>query len=516
MYDLGAGTFDTAVLERTDDGFVLHGEPGGLETGGDSFDERLYAYLGRQIDPADWDALQNSNERSWRRAQADFRRWIRLAKEALSTNPRGVDIQYPGPADRDPLWLTADELHEQLRPELEKTVDELERTMRAAGIDGDRVSAVYLAGGSSKIPLVETLIVDRFGKSARLEDDRKQVVALGAAAAPTSAIAEHDEAVVDRAPAPAPASSGTEPASEPLAPARESQEAPSSVPPATPAPATPATIAPSATLASTAPPASTVAADGSSASSASGTTPPPAPPAGPGWLPPPRPAADPSGPKSRLPVIGGGIAAAVVIGLAAIALAQGGPGGASPTPPPVGQNETDAPTQPPVASDPPGITEPPVSDPPTAPPETPPPGWSDGDLSLWRSFYSIDPDVCEPPEDPAVSGGGMVLAVVECTFPPGPVDATEYLSYASTAEAENYLEFQPWDVLEDTRWSATASDGTSIGGRQMAFDWRNGAFSIAWTHDENPFAVHVMSYDGDASLLDVANQIRTVDYDPTP
>ena len=188
VYDLGAGTFDTAVLERTADGFGLVGEPGGLELGGESFDERLYQYLGRQLDPADWDALQNSTERVWRNAQADFRRWIRLAKEALSGNPRGVDVRYPGPADHDPLWLTADELNEQLRPDLAKTVDELDRTIAAAGLTPSRLAAVYLAGGSSKIPLVETLIVHRFGMSARLEDDRKQVVALGAAGAPASAL----------------------------------------------------------------------------------------------------------------------------------------------------------------------------------------------------------------------------------------------------------------------------------------------------------------------------------------
>ena len=106
VYDLGAGTFDTAVLERTAEGFVLHGQPGGMELGGDSFDERLYQHLGRQLEPADRDAIQHSEELVWRQAHADFRRWIRLAKEALSGNPRGVDVRYPGPGDHEPLWLT--------------------------------------------------------------------------------------------------------------------------------------------------------------------------------------------------------------------------------------------------------------------------------------------------------------------------------------------------------------------------------------------------------------------------
>ena len=127
----------------------------------------------------------------WRRAHADFRRWIRLAKEALSSTAGGVDLQYPGSADHEPLWLTKDEVDEVLLSALAETITVLDRTIAAAGLLGAHPRcrpSPRPAGGSSKIRLAERLIVNHFGPSARLEDDRKQVVALGAAGAPRTVI----------------------------------------------------------------------------------------------------------------------------------------------------------------------------------------------------------------------------------------------------------------------------------------------------------------------------------------
>lgn len=182
VYDLGGGTFDTAVLERESDGGFRIVATGGSEyQGGEDFDEILYRHFGELLaeDASQaWEQLRHSDERPWQKANAEFRRDVRLLKEDLSTtNARSVYVRYP--VDRE-LQLTRSELEGLLRPELERTLDELAATIQRSGSQPEELAAIYLVGGSSRIRLLPQLVRDRFGR-ADTRDDPKAVVALGAA-----------------------------------------------------------------------------------------------------------------------------------------------------------------------------------------------------------------------------------------------------------------------------------------------------------------------------------------------
>ena len=101
VYDLGAGTFDTAILQRTDTGFELHGRPGGKDgLGGERFDDLLYDHLlATQVDPDDAAKIRApGNDPGLDRASHHLPRPVRAAvKEHLSSNPDGADIAYPVP-----------------------------------------------------------------------------------------------------------------------------------------------------------------------------------------------------------------------------------------------------------------------------------------------------------------------------------------------------------------------------------------------------------------------------------
>ena len=100
VYDLGGGTFDTAVLRRTADDYELAGPPGGEEDmGGEAFDDRLFRYLGGLLAPDAWDAIQNSTERRWKQARSSFRQGVREAKEALSRDT-SYTVAVPFPVDQ--------------------------------------------------------------------------------------------------------------------------------------------------------------------------------------------------------------------------------------------------------------------------------------------------------------------------------------------------------------------------------------------------------------------------------
>jgi hypothetical protein len=180
VYDLGGGTFDVSLLRRHDSGFEPVGEPRGDEgVGGDLFDERLYRWLGEHVLPSDvWEQLTGSDVREWRYANHEFRRGITAAKEAISKTSASP-VYIPAPVDRV-VQVTRAEFEELIRPDVEVTLDMLAETLDAAGARSSDLSALFLVGGSSRIPLVAGMVRERFGR-ADFKGDPKAVVALGAA-----------------------------------------------------------------------------------------------------------------------------------------------------------------------------------------------------------------------------------------------------------------------------------------------------------------------------------------------
>ena len=129
-----------------------------------------------------WSKLRESRERSWSQANRVLLHEARRAKEILSKSP-DYELYAPPPVDRD-LHVTAEELNGLIAADLEGTVTELERTIRGAGLAPGDLAAIYLAGGSSRIPLVARLIQQRLGQLPDYLDDPKSVIVLGAARIP--------------------------------------------------------------------------------------------------------------------------------------------------------------------------------------------------------------------------------------------------------------------------------------------------------------------------------------------
>lgn len=183
VYDLGGGTFDTAILQRTEEGFESIGEPGGDEDiGGEHLDHMVYDFLGDHLAEEDadlWEEVQFGEERKWTRAAAELLTQARRGKEAVSTWPSTTAILPL--VDRDVVF-TRDQLEEMIRPLIEQTIHEMDRIISAAGLTADDLEAIYLVGGSSRIPLVGRLMIERFGDRIATRDEPKSVVSLGAAA----------------------------------------------------------------------------------------------------------------------------------------------------------------------------------------------------------------------------------------------------------------------------------------------------------------------------------------------
>ncbi|MCM4085019.1 Hsp70 family protein [Paractinoplanes hotanensis] len=194
VYDLGGGTFDVALLRRDADGFSLVGEPEGVEQlGGADFDEAVFAHVvgalgsaAQGLDPDD-DAVTE--------ALARLRRDCVEAKEALSFDTEtSIPVALPGLHTR--VRLNRSELESMISPALEDTIAATRRALRGAGVDAGQVSAVLLAGGSSRIPLVAQMLSEEFGRPVVADPHPEHSIALGAAVATGAPLAapEHPEA----------------------------------------------------------------------------------------------------------------------------------------------------------------------------------------------------------------------------------------------------------------------------------------------------------------------------------
>ncbi|WP_344056138.1 PQQ-binding-like beta-propeller repeat protein, partial [Sphaerisporangium rubeum] len=184
VYDLGGGTFDTAVLRRGPDGFEVCGVPRGREDiGGEDFDQALLEVVrehAHRRDPraeyAVWEG-RDWQSRMWRDKWA---KKITQAKESLSERVRYL-IREEGFYDPG-IEVTRQEFEQAITRMVSRTVDELAAAIREVTADGAGVDTVYLTGGSSAIPLIRRMIGER--SEGRVEAvvaaEPKAAVSLGA------------------------------------------------------------------------------------------------------------------------------------------------------------------------------------------------------------------------------------------------------------------------------------------------------------------------------------------------
>jgi len=175
VYDLGGGTFDAAVLQKTESGFKVLGPPEGIERlGGIDFDVAVLHFVTSSLE-IDTAALE-SDYAGLSRLRAD----CIAAKEALSTD---VDVTIPVmlPDIREDVRLTRTEFEELIRPAIDETVAALKRAITAAGITAADLHAVLLVGGSSRIPLVAEIVGSALNQAVAIDTHPKHAVAMGAA-----------------------------------------------------------------------------------------------------------------------------------------------------------------------------------------------------------------------------------------------------------------------------------------------------------------------------------------------
>jgi molecular chaperone DnaK len=181
VFDLGGGTLDTALLEPVGGGFAIAGPPGGdAELGGEDLDELLMSRLAELAsgrDEAAWNSVFAGDDIRSRRDLMLLRSDVTTAKEALSAI---LTYEVAVPGYDEGFRLTRREFTALIGATIDTAVARMLETIALAGRQPADLSALYLSGGSSRIPMVAERLSAVLGIQPKLHDDPKAVVALGA------------------------------------------------------------------------------------------------------------------------------------------------------------------------------------------------------------------------------------------------------------------------------------------------------------------------------------------------
>ncbi|GAA4683916.1 Hsp70 family protein [Phytohabitans rumicis] len=158
VYDFGAGTFDASVVRRTATGFVTVAAEGLTDAGGLDVDAAIVERIGTTLgvrDPAIWQRLLRPESSGDRRASRQLWDNVRAGKEMLS---RATTTLIHVPLFDADAPLGREELEEIAAPVLQQTIGAVRLVLQRAAIEAPEVAAVFLAGGSSRIPAVATVL----------------------------------------------------------------------------------------------------------------------------------------------------------------------------------------------------------------------------------------------------------------------------------------------------------------------------------------------------------------------
>lgn len=172
IYDLGGGTFDISLLKMQHGIFEVLSTAGDTSLGGDDIDNLLVKWL---LEKAGVQQLDDEQDR------ADAKQYAQKIKETL-TDQETVDIDWAsksGASVRE--QLSRDTFNQIIQPLTARTLKPCRQVLRDADVDVEDVRAVVMVGGSTRVPLVRSLVSDFFGKPVLTSINPDEVVAIGAA-----------------------------------------------------------------------------------------------------------------------------------------------------------------------------------------------------------------------------------------------------------------------------------------------------------------------------------------------
>ncbi|MDE5458475.1 molecular chaperone DnaK [Bradyrhizobium sp. CSA112] len=181
VYDLGGGTFDISILEIGDGVFEVKSTNGDTFLGGEDFDMRLVGYLADEFQKE-----QGINLRSDKLALQRLKEAAEKAKiELSSTTQTEINLPFITADQTGPkhltMKLTRAKFEALVDDLVQKTIEPCRKALKDAGLTAAEIGEVVLVGGMTRMPKVQEVVKQLFGKEPHKGVNPDEVVAIGAA-----------------------------------------------------------------------------------------------------------------------------------------------------------------------------------------------------------------------------------------------------------------------------------------------------------------------------------------------
>jgi len=181
VYDLGGGTFDISILELGDGVFEVKSTNGDTHLGGDDFDQRIIDWLAEEFKRDEGIDLRKDPMALQRLKEAAEKAKIELS----SSSSTEINLPYIMPVDGVPKHLvktlTRSKFEQLIDDLVQKTIEPCKKALKDAGLTPKDIDEVILVGGSTRVPIIQKVVEDFFGKTPSKGVNPDEVVAVGAA-----------------------------------------------------------------------------------------------------------------------------------------------------------------------------------------------------------------------------------------------------------------------------------------------------------------------------------------------
>jgi molecular chaperone DnaK len=181
VFDLGGGTYDISVLELGDGVFEVKATNGDTHLGGDDFDQRVIDWLVTEFKKDQGIDLSQDPMALQRLKEASEKAKIELSSTMQTDiNLPFITADQSGPKHLN-LTLTRAKFEQLVDDLIQRTIAPMKMALSDAGLDPSAIDEVILVGGSTRIPKVQQIVHDYFGKDPHKGVNPDEVVGIGAA-----------------------------------------------------------------------------------------------------------------------------------------------------------------------------------------------------------------------------------------------------------------------------------------------------------------------------------------------
>ncbi|MBD5311585.1 MAG: Hsp70 family protein [Bacteroides sp.] len=206
VYDFGGGTFDLSILMAVDGQFIESGSGGDRWLGGDDIDRILSDYACKEIEKRDGfvlsDLLDEKSEKEKNAFIGGLKAGVEEAKKNLSSSQKATIFfsEFLENEDDEPvedLVITRATFESLISPLIKRTIDLIDKLLGETATPIETIDNILLVGGSSCIPLVKKMLVDKYGEVKVLSSE-KPMLAIAEGAAILAQTLPSDEAAISQ------------------------------------------------------------------------------------------------------------------------------------------------------------------------------------------------------------------------------------------------------------------------------------------------------------------------------